>query len=59
MDLVRFGSIQHDTWNESYNVMLKPSFVDGNNWRLNLMVNGKFSIGGLVANGDCASTGTP
>ncbi len=39
--------------------MLKPSFVDGNNLRLNLMVNGRISIGGLVVNGDCASMGTP
>jgi hypothetical protein len=59
MDFVRFGYIQHGTWNESYNSILEPSFVDGNNWRFNLMVNGGISIGRPVANGDCVNTGTP
>jgi hypothetical protein len=59
LDSVRFDSIQHDTWNESYNPMSQPSFVDGNNWRLNLTANGGFSVGGLIANGDLASMGTP
>jgi hypothetical protein len=39
--------------------MLEPSFVDGNNLRLNLMANGRISTGGPVVNGDCASMGTP
>ncbi len=59
MDFVRFGSIQHDIWNDSYNPMFKPSFVDGNNWKLNLMANGEIFIGRPIANGDCASMGTP
>ncbi len=33
--------------------------MDGNNWRLHLTANGGFSVGGPVANGDLASTGTP
>jgi len=59
LDSVRFDSIQHDTWNESYNPVSEPSFVDGTNWRLNLTANGGFSVGGPVANGDFASMGTP
>jgi mitogen-activated protein kinase kinase kinase len=59
LDSVRLDSIQHDTWNESYNPVSEPSFVDGNNWRLNLTANGGFSVGGPVANGDLASMGTP
>ncbi len=59
LDSVRFDSIQHDTWNESYNPVSEPSFVDGNNWRLNLTANGGFSVGEPVANGDLASMGTP
>jgi mitogen-activated protein kinase kinase kinase len=59
LDSVRFDSIPHDTWNESYNPVSEPSFVDGNNWRLNLTANGGFSVGGPVANGDLASMGTP
>ncbi|CAM6033456.1 unnamed protein product [Sphagnum compactum] len=59
LDSVRFDSIQHDTWNESYNPVSEPSFVDGNNWRLNLTANGGFSVGGPVANGDLTSMGTP
>jgi hypothetical protein len=58
-DSARFDSIQHDTWNESYNLVSEPSFVDGNNWRLNLTANGGFSLGGPVANGNLASMGTP
>jgi hypothetical protein len=48
LDSVRFDSIQHDTWNESYNLVSEPSFVDGNNWRLHLTANGGFSVGGLL-----------
>jgi hypothetical protein len=59
MDFVRFSYIQHDTWNESYNPMLEPSFADGNDWRLNLTANGGIYVKGHVANGDCASMGTP
>ncbi len=59
LDSVRFDSIQHDTCNESYNPVSEPSFVDGNNWRLNSTVNGGFSVGEPVANGDLPSTGTP
>jgi serine/threonine protein kinase len=59
LDSVRLDSIQHDTWNESYNSVSEPSFVDGNNWRLHLTTNGGFSVGGPVANGDLASMGTP
>jgi hypothetical protein len=59
LDSARFDSIQHDTWNESYNPVSEPSFVDGNNWRLHLTANGGFSVGGPVANGDLASMGTP
>ncbi len=59
LDSVRFDSIQHDTWNESYNPVSEPSFVDGNNWRLHLTANVGFSVGGPVANGDLASMGTP
>jgi serine/threonine protein kinase len=58
LDSIRFDSIQHDTWNESYNPVSEPSFVDGNNWRLHLTANGGFSVGGPVANGDLASMGT-
>jgi hypothetical protein len=58
-DSARFDSIQHDTWNESYNLVSEPSFVDGNNWRLHLTANGGFSVGGPVVNGDLASMGTP
>ncbi|CAK9235439.1 unnamed protein product [Sphagnum troendelagicum] len=29
LDSVRLDSIQHDTWNESYNSVSEPSFVDG------------------------------
>jgi len=58
MDFVKFGSIQHDIRNESYNPMLEPSFVDGNNRRFNLMANGGISIGKPIVNGHCASMGT-
>ncbi len=33
--------------------------MDGNNWRLHLTANGRFFVGGPVANGDLASMGTP
>jgi hypothetical protein len=59
LDSVRLDSIQHDTWNESYNSVSEPSLVDGNTWRLQKTVNGGFSVGGPVANGDLASMGTP
>jgi hypothetical protein len=59
LDSVRFHSIQHDTWNESYNSVSEPSVVDGNNWRLNLTANGEFSVGGPLANGNLASMETP
>jgi hypothetical protein len=59
LDSVRFDSIQHDTWNESYNLVSEPSFVDGNDWRLHLTANGEFSVGEPVANGNLASMGTP
>ncbi len=42
LDSVSFDTIQHDTWNESYNLVSESSFVDGNSWRLNLTANGGF-----------------
>jgi hypothetical protein len=59
LNSVRFDSIQHDTWNESYNQVSELSFVDGNNWRLDLTANVGFSVGGPVADGDLSSMGTP
>lgn len=44
MDSVRHDSVRLDTWNESFNPVSEPSFVEGNNWRLNLTANGGFSM---------------
>lgn len=41
---VRFGANRNDTWNESFNPISEPSFVDGNKWRMNLTTNGGFSL---------------